>query len=458
MKKIKEIQPGSMRETANMALPMIVSSACDTLMIFIDRLFLAKVSTHNMNASMLGGLTVFMLSTFFLGLIGYSTALVAQYFGSEQKSKCSVATFQALIIAVIAAPIIRMLRPLVFAIFENSNLVTEQLVLQKQYASILNTFVIFVLIRSVFACFFSGTGRTKIVMISALTAMVVNVGMNYLLIFGKYGFPAMGIRGAAYGTVIGTAVSVIVMLSVYLSKKNIKEYVVNKSFHINKLVMFKLLRYGYPAGLEFLLNFAAFNFMIMLFHSDGPLTATAITITFNWDLVSFVPLMGLQIAVTSLVGRYMGAERVDYAHKATMSALKLGWMYSFIIFVLFITMSGTLVEIFSPSGDTELFLAAKPIAARMIKLASIYVMTESVILSFSGALRGAGDTLWTMIISVSIHWVLIVVTYLMLKVLHCTAMQSWFAVICVFSLFGVSFFLRYRSGKWKQIEVIQHKH
>jgi MATE family multidrug resistance protein len=90
----------------------------------------------------------------------------------------------------------------------------------------------------------------------------------------------------------------------------------------------------------------------------------------------------------------------------------------------------------------------------MIKLASIYVMTESVILSFSGALRGAGDTLWTMIISVSIHWVLIVVTYLMLKVLHCTAMQSWFAVICVFSLFGVSFFLRYRSGKWKQIEVI----
>jgi len=452
----KDILPGSMRETVNMALPMIVSSACDTLMIFIDRLFLAKVSTHNMNASMLGGLTIFLLTTFFVGLINYSTALVAQYFGSEQKAKCSIATFQALIIALIATPIIILLKPLVFAIFDNSNLVVEQLVLQKQYAGILNTFVIFGLIRTVLACFFSGTGRTKIVMLSALTAMVVNVGMNYLLIFGKYGFPAMGIRGAAYGTVIGTAVAVIVLLIVYLSKQNEKEYNVKKSFHINKLIMFKLLRYGYPAGLEFLLNFAAFNFMILLFHSDGPLTATAITVTFNWDLVSFVPLIGLEIAVTSLVGRYMGAERADYAHRATMSALKLGWMYSFIIFILFITMSGTLVEVFRPSGDVELFLAAKPIAARMIKFAAIYVMTESVILTFAGALRGAGDTFWTMIISVSIHWVLIVVTFVMLKVLHCTAMQTWFAVICVFSLFGVSFFLRYRTGKWKQIEVIQH--
>jgi multidrug resistance protein, MATE family len=397
-----------------------------------------------------------MLTTFFVGIIGYSTALVAQYFGSEQKAKCSIAAFQALIIALVATPIIILLRPAVFAIFDNSNLVPEQLVLQKEYAAILNTFVIFGLIRSVLACFFSGTGRTKIIMISALTAMVVNVGMNYILIFGKYGFPAMGIRGAAYATVIGTVVAVIVLLTAYFSKSNAKEYCIRKSFHFSRLIMLKLLRYGYPAGLEFLLNFAAFNFMIMLFHSDGPITATAITVTFNWDLVSFVPLIGIQIAVTSLVGRYMGAGRVDYAHRATMSALKLGWIYSSVIFLLFICFAGHLAEVFRPAADAELFEAAKPIASKMIKLASIYVMTESAILAFSGALRGAGDTFWTMIISVSIHWFLIVVTFVVLKVLHLNAVQSWLAVVCVFSMFGVSFYLRYRTGKWKEIEVIQH--
>ena len=452
----KDILPGSMRETVNMALPMIVSCACDTMMIFIDRLFLAKVSTHHMNAAMLGGLSIFMLTTFFVGLIGYSTALVAQYFGSKQKEKCSIATTQSIIIALIAFPIILMLRPIIFLLFDNINLVSEQLILQKEYAGILNTFVIFGLLRSTMACFFSGTGRTKIIMFSALISMVVNVVMNYLLIFGKAGFPELGISGAAYGTIIGTVVGAAILFGVYLSKSNKEEYSVKESFHFNKRIMGRLLKFGYPAGLEFFLNFAAFNFMIMLFHSDGPLTATAMTITFNWDLVSFVPLIGIEVAVTSLVGRYMGAGRVDYAHKATMSALKLGWIYSFFIFLLFIFFSGHLAEVFRPAENAELFEAAKPMATRMIKLASIYVMTESAILAFAGALRGAGDTLWAMYISVAIHWLLIIVTYVVLKVLHLSAVQSWIAVVFVFTLFSISFYLRYRTGKWKEIEVIQH--
>lgn len=447
-------QPGSMRETILIALPMIASSACDTMMIFIDRLFLAKVGTHQMNAAMLGGMTAFLMSTFFVGLLGYSTAIVAQYYGSRHKEKCSIAIFQAILMALASYPIILLLKPVTFIIFDKLHLAPEQTILQKEYASILITFTFIGLLRQVITCFFSGIGKTKFIMFSTFIAMLVNITLNYILIFGKFGVPAMGIKGAAYGTVIGTAASTIILFAVYLSKHNVKEYSIMKSFKINRKIALKHLRFGYPAGLEFMLNFAAFNAMLMCFHADSPLTATAITITFNWDLVSFVPLIGVEIAVTSLVGRYMGAGRVDYAHKATMSALKLGWIYSSMILILFLTMSNELAELFRPAENAELFMQAQPIAAKMIKLASFYVMVEAAILAYSGALRGAGDTFWTMCISVGIHWLLIAVTLIAFKVFNATAVQAWLAVIVVFMLFGLAFFLRYRTGKWKKIQVI----
>jgi MATE family multidrug resistance protein len=89
--------------------------------------------------------------------------------------------------------------------------------------------------------------------------------------------------------------------------------------------MKKLLYFGYPAGLEMFLNFLAFNMMVFLFHSQGGVVATASSIMFSWDLISFIPLLGIEIAVTSLVGRYIGAGKVDIAHRSAMSELRLDY-------------------------------------------------------------------------------------------------------------------------------------
>ena len=450
-----KISPGSIRELLIIALPMMASNACDTVMTFTDRLFLAKLGSAQMNAALGGGMTCFMMVTFFIGLIGYGTALVAQYYGAGQKRNCTVVVTQTLILSVLAYPIILMLSPLVRGLFRASGIAPEQLGPQMLFFNILIYATIISLVRSALGCFFSGIGRTRIVMISSLTAMVVNVVANYILVLGRLGCPSMGIRGAAYGTILGGVCGLLILVAAYFGGKAGRDFGIGDSFRFDLDIMKKLLRYGCPGGVEFFLNFAAFNGMIMLFHSRGETVATAATITFNWDMVAFVPLIGVEIAVTSLVGRYMGARQPENAHRVTMSGLKIGSIYSGTMFVMFVLFPVALVNVFRPDVNGAVFAEALPLTLFMTRLIAVYVFLEAVMIAFCGALRGAGDTFWAMCTSVSLHWLLVAILAIMLKVLRTSPEAAWVVMIAWFVLFSLVFWLRYRGGKWRHIRVIR---
>ncbi|MCK5583477.1 MAG: hypothetical protein KAI33_06785, partial [Elusimicrobiales bacterium] len=158
----KKYSEGGMMEMLSIAMPMVVSHACYSIMTFTDRLFLSKLSPAEMNAAMGGGLNVFMMMTFFFGLIGYSTALTAQYFGAGQKSKCASVVTQSLIISVIAYPIIMVSKSLGIMLFDYMGISPEQLHYQKIYFNTLMYAVIITLFRITFTSFFSGIGKTAI--------------------------------------------------------------------------------------------------------------------------------------------------------------------------------------------------------------------------------------------------------------------------------------------------------
>jgi MATE family multidrug resistance protein len=446
---------GGVPELLAIALPMVVSHACDTVMTFTDRLFLSRLGPEQMNAAMAGGLTCFMLTTFVLGLTGYTTALVAQYLGAGRRGKCAVAATQAMLVALAAWPLIVMTRPLVFRLFDLAQIAPEQLAPQRIYFGILVYAVGVGLLRNCLSAFFSGIGRTRMVMLSALTAMVVNVATNYVLIFGHWGFPELGIRGAAYGTIAGGVCGLAVLVLAYLAPATRRRFDVLRALRWDAEAMGKLWRFGYPAGVEMFLNLLAFTGMILIFHADGLVTATATTIMFNWDMVSFLPLLGLEIGVMSLVGRYMGAGSPDTAHRAAMSGLKSGWMYSAVILVLFAFFPQALVDVFRPPYQDAVFQQAVPTAVFMIRVASLYVLIEAIVVVLVGALRGAGDTFWAMCISVSLHWALVPILFVILHVFGWSAEAAWVALVCTFLTFSVLFYLRYRSGKWRMLRVVQ---
>ncbi|NMC74150.1 MAG: MATE family efflux transporter [Geobacteraceae bacterium] len=446
---------GGLKEMTALAVPMVISHGCETALIFTDRLFLSRLGPDSMNAAMAGGLSAFMMMTFFVGLTGYVTALAAQYLGAGRKEGCALVVSQAALISLLATPLILALRPLAHLFFQLMDLPPEQVGLQRTYFDILLYGVILALLRNCLSCFFSGIGRTRVVMVSAMVAMLVNAAANYVLIFGKLGLPALGIRGAAWGTLTGSLCALLVLLAAYLARGNRREYRVLSALRFDRRVMATLLRYGSPAGVEMFLNLLAFTTMILIFHGHGPVTATAVTIVFNWDLVSFVPLLGIQIGVVSLVGRYVGAGRPDTAENATRSGLKMACAYSLGILLLFVSLPGELVSVFEPGHADAVFSRATPLATTMLRLAAFYVLADAVILVYSGALRGAGDTFWAMCASVALHWLLVPALFLFLRVLELPPQSAWLVLIAFLLCFSGLFYLRYRSGKWKTLAVVR---
>jgi MATE family multidrug resistance protein len=458
LKKAYLIKPntkGGVAELFAIAFPMIVSTACDGIMTFTDRLFLARLSPEQMNAAMGGGVAMQMMTFFFIGLTGYTTALVAQYYGSGQKNMATVTAFQALIVSFVAYPIILIFKPLTVVFFDFMHVPAGQIGYQITYFNIVIYGALIGILRNSISSYFSGIGRTKIIMIATILAMIVNIVLDYVMIFGKLGFPVMGVKGAAIATVSGGFCGLLVLTTSYFGTKNRHEFHVTRSFHINPAVMRKLLYFGYPAGLELFLNFLAFSTIIFIFHSCGSVVATATTIMFNWDLVSFIPLLGIEIAVTSLVGRYMGANDPDTAHYSAMSGIKTGIYYSFVILLLFLFVPGWLVMVFKPATQSMVFDSAIPIAKSMIRIASLYVLLEAVMAALVGALRGAGDTHFTMLISVSAHWSFVPILYILLKVMNLSAVTGWLALVIMFLIFCSVLVMRYLSGRWKKIRVIE---
>ncbi len=450
-------EPGGVRQLLEISLPMVVSCACDTLMMFVDRLFLARLGSEYMSAAMGGGVCCFMFMTFFMGVTGYSNALVAQHLGAGIKDKCSLVTTQAILISIVAFPLILACIPLGKMIFEVSGIAPEQLRPQYEYFALVMFSTIFGLLRNSFSAFFSGIGRTRIVMIAALISMLINVVVNYLLIFGNLGFPAMGISGAAIGTIIGSATGVGVLAAVYYGRKNRIEFNVLENCRLAWGMLKTLLRLGSSFGVEMLLNVMAFNLLILAFHAYGVDIAGAVTIAYNWDMVAFIPLIGVEVGVTSLVGRFMGAGDTNLAHKVMKSGLKVAGAYSFIIMLLFFIFTKALVMVFEPQDNGVFLEVTAPLAIYMTKLISVYVLSLAVITVFAGALRGAGDTFWTMVISVIGHWVMSIVILVMSRVFDASAKDTWIGMVISVLFMALMFYLRYRQGSWKKLKVVQHE-
>lgn len=446
---------GGTKELLVLAFPMIISTACDGVMTFTDRLFLSKMGPEQMNAAMGGAVTFQMMIFFFMGLTGYSTALVAQYFGAGERFNSTKAAFQAILITILAWPIILIIKPFVVSFYYVVDIPASQINYQIDYLNILVWGGLFGMLRYTLGCYFTGIGKTKVVMVATIAAMVVNVLLDYILIFGKFGFEPMGVKGAAIGTVSGAAFAVAILSVAYFTRANRQMFGVMSSFRFNWRIMKTLVKFGYPAGLEFFLNFLAFFIMVALFHSQGDVEATATTIMFNWDLVSFIPLLGIEVAVTSLVGRYMGAGRPQVAHRAALSGIRTGIFYSAIILILFVFIPETLVRVFQPQSSDVVFEETVKLAVSMIRIAALYVLAEAVMVALIGALRGAGDTFFTMVASVSAHWLFVPVLWISFRVFNLSVVTAWFLLVLVILIFCIVLIMRFRSGKWKTIKVIE---
>ena len=444
------------QDIITIALPMVLSQTSETVNLFVDRLFLSRLSKLHIAGAMSGGLTAFNIMSLFIGIIGYVNAVVAQNDGAGIKRNCARATAQSLRLAFAGWPILMLMIPLVRLFFSAMGHLPEQINLEMSYFRILVFGSIFGLIRHTLAGFFIGLGRTRVVMIANALGMVINIPANWILIFGKFGMPALGIVGAAYGTLLGSAAIMFILLGIYFSPSYRKEYgtVIESGFDRSLMVI--LLRYGTPVGLETFFNITAFNFFVQLLHSYGPNTAAAVTIVFNYDMLAFIPMMGLGFAATTLAGRYVGAGDIGGAERSTLLTLLITWIYAAVMMLIFIFGANALVRVFT-SGLEGGGSDVAPLAGMMLRLAALYTLGDATQLIYAGALRGAGDTKFVMWISIGAHWSFAGIAWFFIKVSNISAVSIWVIFICFVLALGVGMLSRYRLGSWRKMTLVVNR-
>jgi multidrug resistance protein, MATE family len=445
--------PGGITCLLAIAFPMIISQAADTCMMFCDRYFLAQLGSEYLAGGMLGGASSFLVMSLWFGVIGYVNALVAQHHGAKKYEKRSVAVTQGFILTLIAFPLILLCIAPMKALFTLSQPDPRQLEPQNIYFTILVYGAPLTLLRVAIASFFSGIGKTRTVMIASLLGMFVNIPCSYALVFGKWGMPALGTTGAAYGTLIGSATILAILALHYIIYHRMEKISLLRSLRFDKPLFVKLIRYGFPSGLELFLVIAAWNLVMLQFHSYSLDVAAAMSITFSWELIAFLPMFGLNVATTSLVGQNMGAKDVYEAERSGYSGLKVALCYSLAMTVTFLSFSHYLVSIFlnDATENTETVLYLGKI---FLQLAALYLSSDACALVFSGALRGAGDTFSVMCTTVGFYWVFLVIELYLITVAHVSPITSWAVFITLPIGLFFAIYRRFKKGHWKKLSLV----
>lgn len=439
-----------LRELMRLALPMVVSQGAFAVMVFTDRLFMSYLDAAHIAAALGGGVAMLFCISLFIGIISYGNALVAQYYGAGKTAHCSKVTTQGFIIALASVPVL-----LVAAIYGKEAFAhlghdAAQVPLEQVYFEILMYGGVFTLIKTALASYFSGIGRTRVVMIADVLGTVLNVPLTWALVFGHFGLPAMGIAGAALGTIIATAFSIVIFLLFYLNKSHRLQFFVGDSWRMDKSIMRRYLRLGLPSGLETFMNVATFNLFLLLFQSYGVVEGAAMAIVFNWDMLSYIPMIGLNIGVMSLIGRFVGAGDMDRANKVIAAGFAVAFSYSGTLAIVFLMYREELVGFFSTTDAN--FDEILQLGSQMMIGLVTYMLADATILICGGALRGAGDTRWIMVSSTVIHCLMLFAQYLVIFVYEFEALVSWWVFVAMLISLAALYLFRLLGNTWREPE------
>jgi MATE family, multidrug efflux pump len=452
---IKYKEPAGYGEVLRIAVPLILSTASLTLMLFVDRMFLSWHGQNSVAASTPGGITYFTICCLFMGTAQYVNTIVAQHHGAGDKPACARAVWQGLRFSVLSIPLILALIPVGFLVLEWADHGPELLALEKEYFFILMFGGLSLPFGAALSSFFSGRGKTRVVMWGNVLCNAANIVLDYILIFGKLGFPEMGIVGAGIASAVTCYVPVVYWGVLFLAKKYQPVFRTRKEHRWDRNLFMMIIRYGIPSGVQFFLDVAAFTLFVLLVGRLGALDLAVTNIVLSIEMLAFLPMVGMSIATSTLVGEYIGRKNLALAEKCVYSALKLAMAYSIFFAVIYLALPEAFLSLFS-SGKadvSEAGMIAKGVI--LLRLVAIYTLFDNMFIVFSGALKGAGDTRFAMWTQIGLSWFLFVpAVYVAIEYMNLGIMTAWICLLVYVVLLGMAFYLRFRAGAWKKIEML----
>jgi MATE family multidrug resistance protein len=265
----------------------------------------------------------------------------------------------------------------------------------------------------------------------------------------------MGIAGAGWATVAGSWASALLAVGLLLRRRYRDEFATASGWKLERDLFVRLMKYGGPAGMQVLLDVLVFTVFVQLVGRLGEAEMGATTLTVRLNMIAFLPMMGLGQAVCILVGQRLGANQPDLAEKSAYTGVKWTFGYMAAVAAIYLTMPGLLVSMFKGDRDPESFAAMAAIVPGLLVCVAAYSLADAVNVSFAFALRGAGDTRFVTLATFCLAWpIMVLPTWLVVRAGGNVNWAWWFATAHIFAM-AVCFYLRFRSGKWKAMRVIE---
>ena len=437
------------RQLFQLAWPSLVENLLQTMLGFVDLVFVGQLGPDAIAGVGLGNQMMFLLQVLFMGLAVGNTALVARAIGARDKPDAERVGKQSLLLgAVISIGVALsgfLFSDAIIGVMGATPAVTQ---IGGSFLRIVSTFSIAIGVMLIAGGTLRGSGDTRTPMVITAFINVVNVVLDYLLIFGNFGFPQLGPAGSAVATTVARGVGAALMLYVLFKRGSILKLPLRGGWGFDRRAIDRILNIGGPAAAEqivFNLGFLAFSAIAILLGTDA---LAAQQVAFNISNFSILPAFAFGVAATTLVGQSLGARNPDRAQASAWQALKSGMIWMCLMGVGFFLWRDWLVGLYTDDASV------KQLGGMCMVFIALGQPLLAIAVILGSALRGAGDTRTVLGYTFIGIWIVrVALGYLLGIVLGLGMFGVWLGWMADFITRATLVYLRFRTGQWKDISV-----
>jgi len=398
------------RYNLKLAYPVMLGMIGHTLVGFVDNIMVGQLGPTELAAVSLGNSFVFIGMSLGIGFSTAITPLVAEADGENNIEKGKQAFNHGILLCTILGialfGFIILVKPLMYHMDQPKEVVK----LAMPYLDLVAFSLIPLVMFQGFKQFTDGMSQTKYAMWATILANIINVVLNYILIFGKLGFPEMGIIGAAIGTLISRIIMVLFIWLLLKSKEKFKPYVERFSFkNIKKSILKKIINLGFPSALQMFFEVAIFTAAIWLSGVLGENPQAANQIALNLSSMTFMIAMGLSVTAMIRVGNQKGLQSFKELRRIAMSIFLLVILLDIVFALVFFMFNTQLPRIYVDENDVVNLIDNREviaIAAKLLLVAAVFQISDGIQVVVLGALRGMQDVKIPTLITFIAYWII----------------------------------------------------
>ena len=375
-----------------LAYPVIIGMIGHTLVGFVDNAMVGQLGTSELAAISLGNSFVFLAMAFGIGFSTAITPLIAESDAKKNKSNTKSILSNGILVCVFLGAVLTIIvliaKPIIYYMGQSEEVVN----LAYPYITLVAISLFPLIIFQSFKQFSDGLSFTKIAMISTVIANLINVVINYILIYGKFGFPKLELVGAGIGTLISRVIMVLIIIYFIKSNPKINQYLDNLfSLKYSSIITKKIINLGYPSALQMMFEVGFFISGIWVCGIIGINYQAANQIALNLSSLTFMVALGLSVAATIRIGNQKGLNDYKNLKRIAISIFLITILIELIFALIFIIFSDLLPWLYLENNNNFDVLETVSLASKLLIIVALFQIFDGIQIVAQGVLRGIQD-------------------------------------------------------------------